>query len=78
MNRASVPRMAKARSGSLLGRIYNRIFGEDPDYVELSGVHLKQTLAVMNKPIPLAISDGGTYQLRLDIVLKALDRLRED
>ena len=77
-NRASAPILAKARSGNLFGRLYNRIFGEGPNYVELSGVHLKQTLAFMGRPIPPGISDAGAYQLRLDIVLEALDRARKD
>lgn len=75
--RTAVALRAKERSQSFFGRFYNRFSGEDPDYIEVSGVHLKQTLMVAGKDVPSIIAADGDYKLRLDVATMAIDNLKQ-
>lgn len=76
-NRLAIAKTAKTRAKGALGRMYNRFSGEDPDYIELSGVHLKQTLQSIERPVPDVVVAAGQYKLRLDIALAALEALEK-
>lgn len=73
--RRAVARQASIRSRWFGGRIYNRLTGEYPNYIPLSGTHLKQTLSVCDLTAPEFVIPSGTYQLRLDYVQGAIDAL---
>ncbi|MEP5154426.1 hypothetical protein [Planktotalea sp.] len=75
--RNQVARAAKRRSSWFGGRFYNRFSGEDPDYIPLSGMHLRQTLSVLNIETPEAVVKTGTYSLRYDMSEEAVKRLRD-
>jgi hypothetical protein len=75
--RTAVTLRAKERSQSFFGRFYNRFAGEDPDYIEMSGTHLKQTLIAAGKDIPPVIAADGEYKLRLDVASAAIANLRQ-
>ena len=75
--RTAVALRAKERSQSLFGRFYNRFAGEDPDYIELSGTHLRQTLIAAGKDVPNIIAADGDYKLRLDVASTAIDNLKQ-
>ncbi|NRB33854.1 MAG: hypothetical protein HRU31_03760 [Rhodobacteraceae bacterium] len=77
-NKLAMARMAQAKSTHFLGRLYNRFAGEDPEYVEFSGAHLKQVLAFAGRSVPGGVSASGSYGLRVDIAQQALDRLRQE
>jgi len=75
--RMFVARQAMQRSKGVLGRLYNSVSGGDPDYVDFTGVHLKQTLAVAEIAIPDGIQDKDGYKLRVDVVERAIEKLEE-
>lgn len=75
--RSAIAQKAASRSGNIFGTFYNRFSGEDPNYVELSGVHLAQTLSVIGMAAPAFVAPRGNYKLRLDIVLEAVEKLGE-
>ncbi len=58
------------------GRLYNRMSGEDPDYIPISGTHLGQVLRILGFELPKQASAGGQYQLRADIARQAYQALR--
>jgi hypothetical protein len=69
---------ARTRAKWIGGRLYNRLSGEDADYVPLSGTHLRQTLAVIGIDAPGAIAAAGGYLLRSDLVREARDILARE
>ena len=75
-NRVALTLVARGRQTWALGRLYNRLAGDDPDYVTLSGVHLRQTLQVVGRAVPEIITARGEYKLRLDVVQEAVERLK--
>lgn len=70
-----VAKAALRRSRWFGGRFYNRVSGEDPDYVPLSGTHMRQALLAAGIEPPDFIVGSGKYQLRLDISLEAVAAL---
>ncbi|MES0809592.1 hypothetical protein ABLO27_08935 [Roseibium sp. SCPC15] len=64
------------RKRSFLGRLYNRIAAEDPDYIQMSGARLKEVLPVAGYPVPDEIRPGTEYALRRDIVEAAHSSLQ--
>ncbi len=73
--RNQIAKGAERRSRWIGGRIYNKFSGEEPEYVPLSGVHLKQTLAVVKIEAPDFVVASGEYMLRLDVSLEAVAEL---
>lgn len=69
---------AQRRSIWFGGRFYNRMANEDPDYLEMSGVHLAQVLACIGLNAPPWVVAKGTYRLRYDMAARSLAALRED
>lgn len=76
--RSAISKQAARRSKWSLGKLYNRMAGEDPDYVSLSGVHLRQTLTACKLATPDFIVADGEYKLRLDYVIRALAGLKAE
>jgi hypothetical protein len=75
--RNHIARQAGRRSRWIGGRIYNHISGEYPDYIPISGTHLRQTLSVVGIETPDIVAATGQYQLRLDVSEKAVKLLLE-
>lgn len=73
--RIAVSRQAEKRSCWIGGRIYNRIAGEEPEYVPLSGAHLRQTLSVCGIDAPNFVINGGQYMLLTDYAQQAVNVL---
>lgn len=73
----AISEQASKRSRWIFGRLYNRMVGEDPDYVSLSGVHLRQTLAACELSTPKFVAADGEYKLRLDYVSRSIIALKE-
>lgn len=72
---------ARKRSRWFGGRFYNRCAGDDPDYVPLSGTHLRQAMSAAGIEAPDFVVAAGRYALRFDIAataLAALDAARDD
>ena len=69
---------AKAAAGWFGGRLYNRISGESPDYIPLSGPHLRQAFLAMRIEPPEFVVARGEYEFRVDYARKAFTALRED
>ncbi|WP_146006384.1 hypothetical protein [Cohaesibacter celericrescens] len=67
-------RKARQRSRWFGGRLYNKYSGEDPDYLPLSGTHLRQTLKMADIEVPNFIVPSGIYLLRLDVGQRAYER----
>lgn len=68
---------ARARAGWFGGRFYNRMVNEDPDYLDMSGVHLAQVLALIGFDAPPWVTAQGKYQLRYDLCEGAYAALRK-
>lgn len=74
-------KQAAARGNWFIGRLLNHSINEDSNYIELSGQHLLQTLAIVGIDGSDKVSIGGTYKLRRDKAEQAMEvleaRLRE-
>ncbi len=57
------------------GRLYNRFSGEVPEYIPLSGTHLRQTLELIGLTAPAFIVPSGSYELRMNYVPCAMEAL---
>jgi len=73
--RLTTARWAAKRASWLGGRLYNRLVGEDPDYVELSGSHIAHVLQLLGRESPAALDPLQLYQVRVDVVEDAIDLL---
>jgi len=51
--------------------------GENPNYVPLSGVHLRQTLLVIGIDGADVIEPDGKYMLRCDVARSAKEQISE-
>lgn len=70
-------RKAHSRSSNWLGRFYNKITGEHPYYIKLSGIHLVQTLNINDQAAnDLEIPTDASCAIRLDAAAKLLQSLR--
>lgn len=76
--RLATAKAAAGRAGWFGGRLYNRISGESPDYIPLSGTHLRQAFLAMRIEPPEFVVARGEYEFRVDYARKALTALRED
>ena len=65
-------KLAGIRSRWFGGRIYNHFAGTDPDYIEVSGTHLKQILRKADFTLPGLIENQELYLVRVDIADDAL------
>lgn len=74
--RRSVALDAETRSNWIGGRLYNWCTGSEPDYIPLSGAHLKQVLALRGYAAPEIVKNSGRYKLRVDFVDRALAALK--
>lgn len=76
--RASTTRNAYDRSKQWWGRWYNRMSGEHPVYVQLSGHHLVQTLTAVGQEAAVAdIPQQAQCGIRIDIAEHYLADLKE-
>ncbi|MEP3844556.1 MAG: hypothetical protein ABJM43_04345 [Paracoccaceae bacterium] len=73
-----VAKAALKRSRWFGGRFYNKFSGEEPDYVPLSGTHMRQALSAAGIEPPDFIVVSGKYQLRLDISETAVKALLDE
>lgn len=73
--RNQIAKAAARRSRWFGGRIYNKLTGEEADYIPISGTHLRQAFAIVKIETPDFIVAAGKYQLRLDISEKAVNIL---
>ncbi|WP_170330700.1 hypothetical protein [Ruegeria arenilitoris] len=69
---------ARRRGGWLGGRVYNRLSGQDPDYIPVSGTHLIQVFNVLRIETPEFVGVSGQYLLRVDYGQRAYDRMKAD
>ena len=76
-HRIQIAKHARHRSRWIGGRLFNRLSGEDPDYIPVSGTHLRQTLAIAGVEPPDFVTATGQYLLRLDVSEKARTQLIE-
>ncbi|KAJ55375.1 hypothetical protein ACMU_11815 [Actibacterium mucosum KCTC 23349] len=64
--RVSNAEQAQARSGWFGGRLYNRMAGENADFVELSGAVLAGAMRYSGHTVPEGLDRGQDYLLRRD------------
>lgn len=74
-HRIQIALNATRRSRWIGGRVFNRLSGEDPDYIPMSDTQLLQTLAIVGADAHEVVSATGKYQLRLDVSKEARDLL---
>lgn len=74
--RCTVAQNAANRSRWFGGRWYNKLSGEDPEYVPLSGTHLKQALEIYGFNAPDFVVTSGKYELRTDIATEVSNILK--
>jgi len=75
--RLAYAKNAQRRESWVGGRLYNRLCGEDPHFVSLSGVHFTQTLKTIDVDHPAGLVAGDFYRLSVERVQAAVDLLRE-
>ncbi|TKW65689.1 MAG: hypothetical protein DI616_13825 [Paracoccus denitrificans] len=68
---------ARKRASWFGGRFYNRMTNESPHYLEMSGVHLAQVLALVGFDAPPWVIPKGRYLLRYDLAEGAYQALRK-
>ncbi|ABF62417.1 hypothetical protein TM1040_3445 (plasmid) [Ruegeria sp. TM1040] len=74
-NRLATASRAAKRANWPGGRLYNRLVGEDPNYVELSGSHIAHVLQLLGRDCPEGLGPLQFYHLRVDVVKDAIDVL---
>ena len=75
--RNRIAEIARKRCHWIGGRLYNLFSGEHPDYIPLSGTHLRQTLDAAGIEPPDFVVAAGKYELRADISREAEMRLAD-
>ncbi|WP_139792780.1 hypothetical protein [Pseudophaeobacter leonis] len=75
--RNETAKAARRRSSWFGGKLYNKFSGDEPDYIPVSGTHLRQALSTVGIETPDFIVASGKYQLRLDISEEAVSILSE-
>ncbi|WP_321341272.1 hypothetical protein [uncultured Cohaesibacter sp.] len=68
-------KQAKRRSKWFIGRLYNRFSGEQPDYIPLSGSHLRQVLKLATISPPADVTSSAKCHLRVDVAQDAYNAL---
>ena len=68
-------KQAKRRSKWFIGRLYNRFSGEQPDYIPLSGSHLRQVLKLATISPPADVTSSAKCYLRVDVAQDACNAL---
>lgn len=74
--RVGEAQQAGDRSGSIFGRIYNRMTGEAVGFVNLSGAVLATTMTYVGDPVPEVFDKGKDYVIRLEIAENLLNRMK--
>nr|WP_319388757.1 hypothetical protein [uncultured Cohaesibacter sp.] len=69
-------KQAKKRSKWFIGRLYNRFSGELPDYIPLSGSHLRQVLKLESISPPAEVALSAKFLLRVDVAQDAYNTLK--
>ena len=52
-----------ARNSTFLGRMYNKIFGEESDFVVLDGIVVKQLFDLIGEDPPVSVSSDSKYRV---------------
>ncbi|MEM7268783.1 MAG: hypothetical protein AAF401_05975 [Pseudomonadota bacterium] len=74
-NKLQLADAAKRRARLPFGQIYNRLAGEDPDHVELTGARLSQALQATGRKAPADIVLSQTYFAPLTLIEEAVEAL---
>lgn len=69
---------ARDRARWFGGRLYNRLSGEEPDYVPLSGTHARQALSLVGIDVGDALDPASLYLVRYDLVDAARAILKQE
>ncbi|SLN34752.1 hypothetical protein ROA7450_01600 [Roseovarius albus] len=75
--RVGYVRQYRERSQNFFGRLINKIMGDDPEVVPLSGAVVAGVLTFLGDPLPKTFDRGQDYNLRFDIADKLLSRMLE-
>lgn len=76
--RIATAKAAERRARWFGGRYYNRVTGEDPEYVPISGANLRQILPIVGISVPDIVVAVGKYALRLDLAQEAFENLNAE
>lgn len=74
-NKVAAARLARKRSRSFLGREFNRLSGEDPDFVLLTGAHFRQTIPLVKKGLEIDLSRYVACKMSLELAEAAWKNL---
>ena len=73
--RLKVSERAKGRSAGFVGRLYNVLSGETPEYLGMSGSELKDVLQVIGAEVDDIVNKHAWFDLRVDVAREALTSL---
>ncbi|TLP56447.1 hypothetical protein FEE96_20990 [Parasedimentitalea maritima] len=76
--RMATAKRAENRSKWFGGRLLNKLSGESPDYIPLSGAQVRQAFGAAGIQPPEFAVAAGQYEMRLDYVRKAYDALKAE
>lgn len=75
-NKLAISRAAAHRAGGPLGRLFNRLVGDHPGYIQMSGAHILHVFSLTRQKAPMQLEPASLYCLRLDVAKTALETLQ--
>ncbi|MCP4206033.1 MAG: hypothetical protein GY767_03160 [Shimia sp.] len=75
--RLRIAERAKARTSSGIGRFYNALSGENPDYLRLTGSELKDVLQVIGAEVDNIVDTHALFDLRVDVAGEVFATLQD-
>ena len=76
-NKLAISRAAIHRARGKLGRLYNRLVGDYPGYIQMSGAHILHTFTLTRFKAPMPLEPASHYCLRQDVAEAALVTLKQ-
>lgn len=76
-NKLAMTRVTNQRAKRFIGRAYNKLVGEHPGYIQISGAHLRHALAFTPFEVNMPVDLLATYCLRQDVAEAALVTLKK-
>lgn len=74
--RLKIAARASARTAKGVGRFYNTLSGESPEYVRLTGRELRDVLKVISAGVDDIVDQRALYDLRVDVAAEVLATLQ--
>jgi hypothetical protein len=71
--RLKIAERARARNSSSMGRVYNALSGENPDYLRLTGSELEDVLKAIGAEVGDIVDRSAWFELRVDVAAEVFE-----